>query len=631
MPFHPPAASVLRQKRFIPLRYRFVAVTTALLVLVLGLLALSLGYWQSQTIKRRLEERGQDIAGSLSATAVTTLINYNYVALEQVANEAAQDPGIVYVVVHDKEGRVAGYSGRPDLQHEFLDDAVSRNAITSTRSLTQVAVLEDARYPLLDVAVPVIASQSDVKWGTIRVGLSFEAIYRQVRQMITIIMVIGVLALCFGIVVAFWAARRITRPLKRLVGATVEATRGTLRRDIDIHTSDEIEILAENFSSMMRDILKHKETLESQLSEIQHMQKYTNKLLTTMNDGLLSFDMDGKVHSINPAACQLLGLPESRTVEDASIWAMTDDRDRLQRYIRQKMANPGRTPHEEIHLNRQGGEQILIVGSSVLESDAGVPEEVILNLHDVTEQKKMEARIRQAERLAALGTLAAGMAHEIRNPLSAIKTFVQLLPRKLSKPGFLGKFNRTVPREINRINQLVEELLDLARKPRYDFSLTDIGALLLQNLELLEEELAAQKVELRFRRADGLPPVPVDKNQLNKAIQNLVRNALQAMPGGGVLTVETLLHEGPSAIPAIQSNNGRWVSIAFEDTGVGIDPEMINTIFNPFFTSKDQGTGLGLAITHKVISEHGGHIEVSGQMGRGARFTVYLKAPLTEP
>ncbi len=599
--------------------------TIALLVLLLGVLAITLGYWQSRTIQDRLRERGLDIGAGLSANSVTTLINYNYVAAEQLANEAAQDNEIVYVIVHDKEGRVAGYSGRPDLQSKFLDDEISRGATDAIAPLTQKTVVEGVRYPVLDVAVPVIGSQSGIKWGTIRVGLSFAAIYRQVRQLIAIILVIGAAALAIGTLVAFWSARKITEPLKRLVTATVEATHGELRPRIEIRTNDEIEILADNFSTMMREILRHKQTLETQLLEIQHMQKYTASLLSSMNDGLLSYDLQGRIRSMNPAACELLGLAPADSPVGDTITAILGDRNDLRRHIDAKLTQPVNAPHKEISIKRPSDEQVLIVGTSILEDRNGKPEEIILNLHDITTQKKMEARVRQAERLAALGTLAAGMAHEIRNPLSAIKTFVQLLPRKLSKPGFLEKFNRTVPREITRINLLVEDLLDLARKPRYEFRPTEIGSLLRQNIELVEEELRTRGVECRLRGQDVLPPVSADKNQLNKAFQNLIRNAIQAMPNGGRLTIDARLdadrqHDVPRKDPS-----GPWICIDFEDTGMGIADEIIGNIFNPFFTSKDQGTGLGLAITHKVVTEHGGHIEASSRVDQGTRFSVFLK------
>lgn len=229
--------------------------------------------------------------------------------------------------------------------------------------------------------------------------------------------------------------------------------------------------------------------------------------------------------------------------------------------------------------------------------------------------------MRQTERLAALGTLAAGMAHEIRNPLSAIKTFVQLLPRKLEKPGFLEKFYRTVPRELNRINQLVEDLLDLARVPKYQFGISDIRQVITQTIEFIGEELQTHNIRCHCKIPDRLPPVRADVNQLSKAFNNLIRNAIQAMPDGGDLSIRAILND---QTPGNLSASGNTLTLMFQDTGNGISPEEIKQIFNPFFTTKVKGTGLGLAITHKVVTEHGGRIEVESRPGRGACFTVDL-------
>jgi signal transduction histidine kinase len=238
--------------------------------------------------------------------------------------------------------------------------------------------------------------------------------------------------------------------------------------------------------------------------------------------------------------------------------------------------------------------------------------------------KKMEASMRQTERLAALGTLAAGMAHEIRNPLSSIKTFVQLLPRKIEKPGFLEKFQRTVPRELNRINTLVDDLLDLARIPRYVFQSTSLKTLLEQALEATDAQLQAEHIQCRCVIADDLPPVRADASQLARAFHNLIRNAVQAMPQGGKLHISAFFHSGDPALAEPGTAGVDRVSTVFQDTGPGISDAELENIFNPFFTTKDKGTGLGLAITHKVITEHGGQIEVESALGQGSRFVVHL-------
>lgn len=596
-------------------------------ILLLGALALALGFFQSGTIRMQLEERGKSIGQSLAATSIHDLLNYDYISLEQVANQAARDPDILYVVVHDKEARVAGYSNKPQLQGRVLSDEVSLRAAAATAPVIQKVVGEEDKLPGLDIAIPVVLPESGDRWGTVRVCLSLEPMYRQISQTVWIIAAVGLAALGLGILVAAWGARRVTRPLGDLVGATMEAARGNLKQKIVVNTRDEVEVLAFNFSLMMGKILAHQEQQTAQLAEIQRLQDYTQKLLSTMADGLLTVVTDGTVATINPAARDLLGISRAHAVKGSSLASLVGHDCPLQQFVLEILKNPSAIRRQEMQIDREGDARTVLVSASVLNDEDGRPLEAILNLHDITERKHLEARIRQSERLAALGTLAAGMAHEIRNPLSAIKTFVQLLPRKIDKPGFLEKFNRTVPRETNRINLLVEELLELSREPRYNYEATDIKVLLEQSLDMLREELLQRKIQCRREIQDGLPLVQADANQLVKAFHNLSSNAVQAMPAGGCLTIRAFIDEKADVSGEGRAAAGhQWMAIVFEDTGEGISREGLAQIFNPFFTTKDTGTGLGLPITHKVITEHGGHIDAESIPGRGSQF--YIRLPL---
>ena len=236
---------------------------------------------------------------------------------------------------------------------------------------------------------------------------------------------------------------------------------------------------------------------------------------------------------------------------------------------------------------------------------------VVVVINDITEVKALEARMRQSDRLAALGTLSAGLAHEIRNPLSAIKTFVQLLPRKMSNPAFLDKFQITVPRELNRINDLIESLLELARPPKFEFKMTSLNDCLAQVGDLYRDKLEANNITLEISQEQSLPEVWADGEQLVRAVSNILENGLEAMPERGNLTVTAKEFAGR-------------VVLQFTDTGVGMDEVTKDKIFNPFFTTKDTGTGLGLAMTHKIVQEHGGDIEVESVVGKGTTFTLTL-------
>ncbi|MBT8351878.1 MAG: HAMP domain-containing protein, partial [Deltaproteobacteria bacterium] len=478
----------------------------------------------------------------------------------------------------------------------------------------------------LDITLPLFPPGLEGRWGTIRVCLSLVPMLRQINQMRWVILAIGLFAIAVGILMSLWTARRITRPLGSLVQSTEEAARGNLNRRIQIQTRDEVEVLASNFSSMIQEIIEHKEQLETQLEEIKHMQRYTDQLLTAMNDGLLSIDMKGNVSTINPAA-QKLFQNFDNPVERGSIASKSlKDFTELKPYLHEILKKQHKINPREITLQNKTKERVLLIGSSILKDQRGKPQEVILNLHDITELKKLEISIRQAERLAELGTLAAGMAHEIRNPLSTIKAFVQLLPRKMEKPAFLEKFQRTVPRELDQINRLVDDLLELARVPKYRFEKTDIKSLLEQMIDFLEEEMQRQQIDYQCEYSSDLPPIQADVSQLAKAFNNLIRNAMQAMPQGGKLLINAIYQkEHLEDTPKLAARNC-WIAVTFQDEGVGISPKDMKNIFNPFFTTKDIGTGLGLAITHKVITEHGGQIDVNSSEGKGSLFRIYLPA-----
>ena len=235
---------------------------------------------------------------------------------------------------------------------------------------------------------------------------------------------------------------------------------------------------------------------------------------------------------------------------------------------------------------------------------------------DVTDLRDLQERMIQAERLAALGRLSAGLAHEIKNPLSAIKTFVQLIPQKFDRPSFRDKLNTTVPRELERINRLVDNLLQLTRKPKLTLASLQINEILAQTTELYQGEMDRRGVMCQTTFGRDMPRVQGDAELLHRVFSNIILNAIQAMPGGGELTVSTL--------PPTAEGRDRCLRAIFQDTGVGMDPETVGRLFDPFFTTKQKGTGLGMANSKRIVEEHGGAIEIQSTPGKGTRVVVWL-------
>jgi signal transduction histidine kinase len=231
------------------------------------------------------------------------------------------------------------------------------------------------------------------------------------------------------------------------------------------------------------------------------------------------------------------------------------------------------------------------------------------------ELKKSRDIIRRADRLSALGTLAAGIAHEVRNPLVSIQTFFQLAPERLHDEEFLTTFLSMTSDEVKRISDLINELLSFARSPTRSLRPVDLNDLAERVVTLLEPEAKKHKLTLRSELLATLPPVQADADQIKQVLINLVLNAIQSTPPGGAVTI------GSRAV--FQGGNS-FAQIEVSDTGVGIAADQLDHIFNPFFTTKAKGTGLGLAIAHQIITEHDGVITVDSTVGQGTSFRITL-------
>jgi two-component system sensor histidine kinase HydH len=235
------------------------------------------------------------------------------------------------------------------------------------------------------------------------------------------------------------------------------------------------------------------------------------------------------------------------------------------------------------------------------------------------EQAQEEAR--RSERLAALGQLSAGLAHEVRNPLGVIKGSAEMLNKKLqSTDPVTSELAGYISSEVNRLNTIVSRFLDFARPARLERRPEEIPALVERALKAVQDRWPQAQVEVERRYAANLPAVSVDADLCEQVFTNLVLNAYEAMPEGGKLTV---------SITATNSDGRRGVEVDVQDGGPGIPPDLRGQIFNPFFTTKEGGVGLGLSIVSKIVDDHRGWIRVASQPGEGACFRVFL--PLDDP
>jgi signal transduction histidine kinase len=281
--------------------------------------------------------------------------------------------------------------------------------------------------------------------------------------------------------------------------------------------------------------------------------------------------------------------------------------------------------HASVCVALRGGDEtygLLCVRDDRLR-DAFSPEEVQLlrglaaQASIAIENSRLYQRLKQRDRLAALGEMAAGLAHEIRNPLGAIKASAQFLAEPAETEPGSAEFLDIIVEEVDRLNRVVSSFLDYARPSTGDPVPTDVNAVVHRTLQLLASDLDG--VESRLELAEDLPPVRIDAERLRQVLINLCQNAAQAMEGQGALTVRT--HERTRSE---LGGERRWVELWVTDTGPGIPQKVLANLFVPFVTTKNRGTGLGLAISQRIVSAAGGHIEVRSQTSVGSTFVVRL-------
>ncbi|MGQ9696325.1 MAG: two-component system sensor histidine kinase NtrB [Thermodesulfobacteriota bacterium] len=345
------------------------------------------------------------------------------------------------------------------------------------------------------------------------------------------------------------------------------------------------------------------------------MKTYTENVLESVGEGIISTDKEGKIVTLNSRAVEILGsladnvkgrkIEETLPINKELLASSKENRFLDQEIIFQPLAS------KEIPL---------ILRVTPLQDESGQEMGSVILLRDLREVRDLQEKVRRSERLASLGRLAAGIAHEIRNPLSSIRGFAQFFGNR-----FQGQEEETYAavmiKEVDRLNRVISELLDFARPQKPHLERQNLQNILESILVLLEEELRKKKIEVEKNYETDLPLVMADHDQISQAFLNLLLNSIESMGEKGKICL---------SFKKIESGA---VEIVIKDTGRGIPAEDIEKIFEPFFSTKRKGTGLGLAIVHQIIEGHGGEIKVKSVEGKGTTFYITLlkNGKITDP
>ncbi len=461
----------------------------------------------------------------------------------------------------------------------------------------------EARQLLVGVEQREHAIQRNYRdaWRAIqeRIATTSAEAGEQERSSAVILGVMTIAALMLGIIATWWS-QRVLKPLPRLYERVASVAQGDLSRVMEDERDDELGRLSNEFERMV-------DALATRDTRLRGLQQLQEQILGNLRAAILVVE-DGRLRLSNAAAARVLAVDETSegvNMDALAIGELAEFTDAVER------AGNGGDP---VTLDAQPFRDRVL---DVLVTPFGDRDTVLVVADDVTDALSTKARLIHSERLAAIGRMAAHVTHEVRNPLSSIGLNVEMLGDEIGAGNAeAAALMRAIQDEIDRLAGITEEYLRLARLPQPLLEPEDLGELLESVALFVAREMEASRIELTLNIDEELPTVALDEPQLRQALINLLRNAREAMPGGGEITVTCAAADDV-------------VSVSVRDQGDGVDEAARAMIFDLFFTTKDHGTGLGLPLTRQIVVAHGGDIECVVD-DEGTTFTFWLPAAKSE-
>jgi PAS domain S-box-containing protein len=403
-------------------------------------------------------------------------------------------------------------------------------------------------------------------------------------------------ALGFGGAVFF--IQKLFSPIRQLTAAAAQVHENTPLAGVPAASQDELSRLAGTFNQMSRS-----------LAETTVYKNYMSRILSNLVDPLIVMGPDTTIRMINPAVSQSLGYSETELVGQPLSLLCPEDENRLILAEQGNRLRQGSVHNLEVSMQAKCGQRVPVLFSSSVMKEANQDvSAIIVVAKDMTERKKLERQLLQTGKLAAVGQLAGGVAHEINNPLSVILGFAQTM-LSLMEPGHAHeKPLRSIERETLRCKELVQGLLTFSRAAKVDRETMNLNDAVEGALSLVTAQARIGHVEIKKELMDSLPPMFGNPNQVQQVIINLANNALDAMGLQGTLTVRT---------DWVKTETSSWACLYVTDTGNGIPREILTHLFEPFLTTKPlgKGTGLGLSLVHQIVQKHAGTIDVTSRPG----------------
>ncbi len=420
------------------------------------------------------------------------------------------------------------------------------------------------------------------------------------------------------IMAAYSLSNSIVRPLLSLTEGTKEMIRGNMSAQVKVNSHDEVGVLADSFNTMVEELNSRRrrllltlQALRRSRREILRERNFKDTVFENIETGILTFDHRCNVTSVNSPACAILGIMRPKT--DCEWQQLLADWPELGAVLGGWFAAPDLADSDPLRTYvpvERGGRKLtyrMVLFPLRFRQQPGW----LLTIEDLTERVDMRQQMARMDRLASLGRMSAGIAHEVRNPLTGVSLLLDDLHDRLIGKEVDQQLIRRALGEIERLESLVNEMLRFASMPAPQLATGSVVKVLEDSLFLVRKLCQRDGIKIIEQISPDLPDIQLDTDRLKQVFLNLFNNAIDAMPDGGELLVGAAVIDG-------------HIQVQIKDCGIGISAEQLPLIFEPFFTTKGQGTGLGLAISYNIISDHGGEIDIESAPGKGTLISLQL-------
>ena len=509
-------------------------------------------------------------------------------------------PHLLYVLLADQSGQTIVHGerekeGAAAIDRPALQDVLSLDPVRRFYALYQPGNIYEVRFPL---------SLDGRPFGSIRLGVSTSLLRRELTASLTRGLALAGVALLVGWLVAMGLANLTLKPIRRLTREMERLRRGEFEGGGDLGQEDEFKELASQVQLLGQQLQSDRLKV---LGEKAHLQQVVDQL----EDGLIFFNQDRRILFFNRAAEVVVGRPMEQA-RGSSLEDILPPSHPLRSLAERSFEQGAGLRNATISLAQDGTAKEFLVSAFSVSDDQKHMGTMVL-LKDLDSVKTLQSLVSYSAKLAALGRLTSGVAHEVKNPLNAIAIHLELLKERLGVGSDEAQHSvAVIESQIRRLDRVVQGFLRFIRPRELNLNPVDLNALLEGLISLLEPEWQPKGIRFTFRPESSLPLVTGDEELLHQAFMNIVLNACQAMPSGGTIRVDTTR----------ESRDTAKVSIA--DEGAGIPAEDLEKIFRLYYTTKPDGSGIGLSLVYRIVQEHDGSIDVSSEVGRGTTMTVRL-------